>query len=219
MRKVERLDEPDSLRTNKQVWKKELLRCLNDPNCAKSKKVKSLKKRYDKKDVRERLGQMYKGYCCYCESNISTVTTEHIEHRKPQSRFPEETFEWENLHLACPDCNGYKSDKYNSSYPILDACKDDPDDHLSYAFVYRKALTRRGQTTLDHTKLDRSELVDVRTRVYERVERIIEKIKDNPNDPGNASDLRFLEREFEGHYGSLVRTMVRRAFTQVITCS
>jgi uncharacterized protein (TIGR02646 family) len=39
--------------------------------------------------------------CSYCESNEATV----VDHVAPKSKFPELTFDWENLLMACDQCN------------------------------------------------------------------------------------------------------------------
>lgn len=215
MRTVRRLSEPNSLKSKKKGWKQDLLKCLKDPKCAKTQKEENLRKKYSQTDVRKKLSTMYKGYCCYCESVVNTITTEHIEHRKPQSKFPGDTFEWTNLHLACPDCNRKKSDKYNYKYPILDSCSDDLDDHLSYILFYRKARSFRGKTTIDHADLNRDELLTQRTIVYHRVQQAIESLQDNPNDPANGLTIELIKKEYAGQFGSLVRTVLTRALTQV----
>jgi energy-coupling factor transporter ATP-binding protein EcfA2 len=46
-----------------------------------------------------------KGKCMYCESFISAVAPEHIEHYRPKAIYPQLTFDWANLGLACPWCN------------------------------------------------------------------------------------------------------------------
>lgn len=49
--------------------------------------------------------------CCYCEREISS-TNSHIEHIKPKSTYPNETFIYSNLLSSCQDKNtcGHKKD-------------------------------------------------------------------------------------------------------------
>ena len=46
-------------------------------------------------------------YCSYCERSMDL----HIEHIKPKSQYPELECEWDNLLLACKNCNSTKGDK------------------------------------------------------------------------------------------------------------
>ncbi len=51
---------------------------------------------------------VHSGICNYCEHNEAN----DIEHIKPKSFFPENTFDWTNYLLACKQCNtAYKLDK------------------------------------------------------------------------------------------------------------
>jgi uncharacterized protein (TIGR02646 family) len=69
--------------------------------------------RYRNKKVVKTLWEMQKEKCCYCEQKIpSHGHSKAVEHFKPQSIFTYETNQWENLLLACSQCNGKKSDKF-----------------------------------------------------------------------------------------------------------
>lgn len=46
--------------------------------------------------------------CCYCGDSIG-VTVEHI---RPKALYPEQTFVWTNLLLACGRCNTIKGDRF-----------------------------------------------------------------------------------------------------------
>ncbi len=47
-------------------------------------------------------------YCSYCERHTTDL---HIEHIKPKSQYPELECEWDNLLLACVNCNATKGNK------------------------------------------------------------------------------------------------------------
>ena len=75
--------------------------------------------------------------CAYCESQI--FFGGHIEHfrRKNQSHFPELTFSWKNLFLACgsKDHCGHYKDKGGSPYnpdELIKPDEQDPDDYLYF---------------------------------------------------------------------------------------
>lgn len=56
---------------------------------------------------------MQHGKCCYCEQKIPKEGHQKaVEHFKPKSIFKYFINDWDNLLLACPQCNGKKSDKF-----------------------------------------------------------------------------------------------------------
>ena len=132
MKNVKRGQTPDSLRMHSGTWTRELLDIIKKNTTSGSTVSARLYNRYKQKDVLDTLESMYGDgvlcYCCYCESVITTVSYAHIEHRKPKAshRFPELTFDWDNLHLACQLCNNAKSDQWDDAAPILDAVADVP---------------------------------------------------------------------------------------------
>lgn len=207
MRNVARVTKPRILVQKEEQWKRELLEELAKGDNADKKRLKTLYKRYGHTKVRESLARMYK-YCCYCESYVRHVTIDHIEHRKPKSKdkFPECTFEWENLHLACPNCNGEKSDQWNNENPILDAVIDNPiSQFLSYRLYNRVYLNQRGKTTRDHADLNRDELIDAREILYNQVMELIELYNNDPEMPDAQSIPQKLEELSEGQFGSYVK--------------
>lgn len=136
MRNVLRGPKPKSLVDNSAIWTEELLSAIKDCE-EKGKKVpERFYNKYDREDVRDALETMYGRRCCYCEAPVKVVTKGQIEHRKPKRgvhAFPESTFDWDNLHLVCPDCNSAKGSKWNPTDEILDAASKVPiSDNLSY---------------------------------------------------------------------------------------
>lgn len=91
-----------------------------------------------KKVVRNKLKSEQKGLCAYTEFNISAFVSLasstqygcHIEHIKPKSRFPNETFDYENLVVSVLDAHDLHSIKQGR----LSVITQDPDDksHLNY---------------------------------------------------------------------------------------
>ena len=154
---------PGPLQRNAGRWTRELL-------AARSKKQKKrISNRYRHPEVKSALVDLFDGKCAYCESKITHIEYGHIEHYRPKSTFPEKTFEWSNLLLACGVCNGtaHKGGNFpgeDEDGPILNPCEDEPDEHLEFRFdpvaglasVYE--TTPRGKTTRDLLGLNRPEL-------------------------------------------------------------
>lgn len=68
---------------------------------------------YNKQEVVDALWGMQYGKCCYCEMRIPQEGhSKAVEHFRPQSVFKGLKNDWSNLLLACPQCNGKKSNKF-----------------------------------------------------------------------------------------------------------
>jgi len=156
------------------------------------------------------LAKMYQSLCCYCEGQVAPVRADEIEHRQPVDQFPQQVFDWQNLHLACRGCNLAKSNKWDSAAPILDAVTDVPiEDHLYYQFVgraiYRYGSTKSGRTTVKHADLNREALLGARTEVIHEIINVIVEINADPADPRAANAREVLEGKTSGEFGSMVQ--------------
>jgi len=112
--------------------------------------------------LREALQRMASGVerCMYCEESAAYP----IEHFWPKSRFPERTFCWENLLVACDHCNNRcKGDRFpvdERGEPLLiNPTAEDPSAHLELrpreGVLVPRAGSRKGTTTIDLFKLNR----------------------------------------------------------------
>ncbi|OSZ79040.1 hypothetical protein CAP35_12555 [Chitinophagaceae bacterium IBVUCB1] len=87
---------------------------------------------YGHDDVRVALDKIYHGKCAYCETRIEPVATPQVDHYRPVNTYTGEYppgqrqnhrgyywlgYEWTNLVLSCPACNGTKSSKFHLSNP------------------------------------------------------------------------------------------------------
>lgn len=214
---------PESLRENAEQWTADLMDAVEQYKIQGTPVPKYLQNRYKNDDVLASLKKMYgdsygRSYCCYCETQIGVVDYPHIEHRKPKSpdRFPECTYDWHNLHLACEKCNGKKRDQWDIENEILDAVKDIPmSDHLGYCTggidgIYRETLSNRGITTVNHADLDREELLRARLEVYQATREAIEKINDLGDDPRAYTARKMLRAKCSGAFGSMVEYLMNR---------
>lgn len=211
MRNVQRLKKPAALKTNETKWMEDLLDELAKGNQADEKRLKRLYGKYAHDEVRQRLAEMYKNYCCYCESKITVVAKPHIEHRKPKDpkKFPELTFDWDNLHLACPNCNGSKGSKWDPKHEILDAAQDVPiSDHLGYRKYYRYATTGRGRTTREHANLNGTHLIEARETVFWEAYALIEEHNKDPQAPGADVVRAELHKLTHGQFGSFIEYLI-----------
>lgn len=214
MRNVNRTPMPGILQRNANRWTEELLNALIEARKSGRKVSPSRWRRYDHKEVRLALSRMYGGLCCYCESRIADVAYEHIEHRQPKKQFPQFTFSWDNLNLACPQCNGAKGELWDPVNEILDAVRDVPiTEHLEYKVtkmaVYLNAATQRGAVTLIHTNLNRESLLQTRQKVFNEAYVTVTEIRrielQEGNSPRATIAKNFLTELFQGEHGSLIK--------------
>ena len=119
---------------------------------------------------------MQHGKCCYCERNIKGSTLgRHVEHYRPQSRFPGLRNAWRNLLLACADCNGAKGSQFpeDGGQAILLDPSDpqiDPECHIGFTvgrepladsevFAVERQQSQRGRESISVLDLNREYLL------------------------------------------------------------
>ena len=173
MHTVTRTSIPESLQKNADKWTKELLLQLNIYKTVDSIPDK-YKDKYRKQDIKKALCEMYNKRCCYCEGRIGAQAYEHIEHLKPKSLFPQECYEWNNLHWVCEICNsGNKNDQWDRENPILSPTEDRIEDYidvdLTTGEIIAKNNNARADTTIRHTGLNRDKLIEERRAVINKI--------------------------------------------------
>ena len=215
MRNVIRLPKPRSLKNNASRWKRELLSKVEECRQNGTKVLDKFFDKYKQDDVKQTLGKMYNGLCCYCESPTGIVEFGHIEHRMPKKKYPEHTFAWHNLHLACTYCNVKKSNKYSEKYPILDAAKDRISDHMTYKVkhsgVWWTPRTNRGRTTEEHVDLNRKDLREKRRDIFLVTIDVIGQVNQDRDAPNVDVTLKELDEMCNGQCGSVI-DYARRTF-------
>lgn len=223
MKNVKRLPIPNSLRENAKAWTDDLLTAIDNHKKKGEEIPISLKNQYKQDDVLETLKQMYSdGYgtyfCCYCETPIEPVSYPQIEHRKPKdiNLFPEDTFNWDNLHLVCQTCNTSKRTKWDYEHEILDAVVDVPiEEHLGYKVefpegIFRETLSNRGITTKEHADLNRKSLRLARLKLYGPIQEKIQEIISLGGDPKSNTAKEILIEKCKGQHGSLVKWLLKK---------
>jgi uncharacterized protein (TIGR02646 family) len=106
--------------------------------------------------------------CCYCMKSID-LGTSHIEHIKPQSLFPKEDLEYDNL-LA--SCNGYNEEHENCAHnkanwwdpnEFVTPVQSDCETVFKYSIdgrMYSQSIG--GETTIDRLNLNSYLLISAR---------------------------------------------------------
>lgn len=149
--------------------------------------------------------------CMYCEDSMGT----DIDHFRPKSDYPENTFVWENYYLACSHCN---SNQKRNEFPLMpggspgliDPCADDPYDHLDFSpsTGFYKERDERGEHTIRVFGLNREVCVKGRRNAWVVLESIIVLYANEPERRGEF--LRIIrEYPFQGvrrHLGQFMKS-------------
>ncbi len=154
--------EPAVLIDNKENWTTQ----LRDLQNANKPVPQTLATKYNNDEVKDALRSEGMSKCMYCESKVEHITDLHIEHIKPKAKdkFPDLTFEYNNLGLACPVCNRNKSDIFDAETPFINPYIDEPDDHFicgGFA-IWARPGDKRAKLTENEIELNRPNLLEAR---------------------------------------------------------
>ena len=103
------------------------------------------KYRYRHKTIKETLKGETGWKCVYCESKIGHNSPGDVEHKIPSSADPTQHFTWDNLTVACTECNRRKNDYYHETIAFLDPYQDDVEnavEHHGPLVLWRAGCTR-----------------------------------------------------------------------------
>ncbi len=124
---------------------------------------------YVSAELRARVREFFEARCAYCQTAESlTVTTFEIEHIVPRSKGGETAFE--NLCLACPTCNRYKSDRLIGTLESGLECRlfhphqYSWHDHFGWSVdgTVIVGLTDVAHATIVTLRMNRSQMISVR---------------------------------------------------------
>lgn len=164
---------------------------------------------YEKPDVVERLKRDFHNKCYVCEmKNLQDPQVEHLLPHK-NGRYPERKFDWDNLFWVCGHCNSVKNQKkYDEG--ILDCCKSDPEQEISFQLkagkIELKRLSSRKDEAIDRTISLVGETFNLQNtgmRVYKSDMRLKELLKemnllfDNLEGLKKNPDSKFLLRKLK----------------------
>jgi uncharacterized protein (TIGR02646 family) len=122
-----------------------------------------------------------RGYCMYCLDSEATS----IDHFRPRSEHPYNTFDWDNYVLACSHCNSNEKREqfpvdHRGSHLLLNPFEDDPQMHLHLDIVLgeRTARTARGLTTIEVFNLNRTRLTQGRIDAWRSLNSLLRTYHD-----------------------------------------
>jgi uncharacterized protein (TIGR02646 family) len=209
MIKLNKMKEPDILANNKARWTSDLMSYINNGQ----KIPDTVKNKYNQHEIKEVLKKETKDKCMYCESFISVVAPEHIEHYRPKAVYPQLTFDWSNLGLACPWCNTKKNNNFDESCSPINPYIDNPLDHFISlgTMICHKPGSDRGQLTELQLELNRPELMESRKNRIDAIRPLIDQYTKETNLSLKNILKKNIEKEMEDDkpYAMCIRTTVK----------
>ena len=181
MRQIQKIEPPQSLIDNADVW----LRATKRDLALGKTHTDAIASRYNKKDIKEQLLRETKDKCAYCEQFVKATEYGDIEHIIPKSKNVDLAFSWENLTIACRLCNGSKSDFWSgiSGSNIVDPYNENPKDFLWFLGerVFARVGNEKGEITVHKLDLDREKLVERRRTAIEGLHAMVARFLEAKN--------------------------------------
>lgn len=174
MRAIRKLKKPRILVLNAEKWTQEYCSCLS----AGQEPSNEVATRYKDPTIKTTLEQETHEKCAYCESKIKHITYGDIEHILPKNKDarPDLYVEWNNLTLACEQCNrSGKRTYYKPQMPLINPYVDDPEKHFNDIgpLIMPIPGDDRAYVTRNILKLNRPPLVERRTERIASVEPLL----------------------------------------------
>jgi uncharacterized protein (TIGR02646 family) len=177
MRNISKLPEPQILIEKQAEWMGLLLGEQSETN----------KNRYRHEEIKTTLLSETKNKCAYCESKIGHNCPGDIEHKVPKALNPNLTFNWDNMTIACTECNRRKSQYYDPSCMFLDPNSDDVERMVQHVgpLVFSSPGNKRADVTIRLLQLDsadaREQLFGRKLERLENIRNLVERIVSETN--------------------------------------
>lgn len=177
MRNLKKLSIPTVLQENHVRWLSEYLE---------DKTSNTNKYRYRDKEIKKALMEETGWKCVYCESKVGHNTPGDIEHKIPSSKRDDLHFNWDNLTVACSECNRRKNDYYEESEGFLDPYIDDVENLIEHygPVVGWVNGNERAEVTVKKLELDtycRSQLISRKIEKIEELNNTVERYAKEKN--------------------------------------
>ena len=174
MIRITRLAEPPHLEEKRTAWLSKFLEKRKDDD-----KHRPSSSQYAHRKILDVLWAMSCGKCFYCEGKLSGARRE-VDHHVAVVDVPEKAFDWDNLYLACDNCNGKLRSIPNDQ--CIDPCDPNvnPEDHLTFddEVIRPKNDSDLGLQTIKKYKLDSERLDLLRSRTLRQLEKLVTRMLD-----------------------------------------
>jgi 5-methylcytosine-specific restriction endonuclease McrA len=216
MIRLKKTKKPDILVKNEVTWIKALL----DREAKNEEPTEAEKSKYRHLKIKEALIQETHGKCAYCESKIRHITPGDVEHIIPKSKVPAKIFEWENLTLACPNCNTNKSNHFGNHEGFVDPYEVEPSEHFFFSgpMILPSPISNPGLLTEKVLKLNRPELIERRIDKVRQLNDLIRNMvatKDPEIREVLRTDLEVNETADNKEYAGIARHFIHDALIKL----
>lgn len=160
MRHIDRLPKPRILENKEAEWQKKY-----EEKLAENPHARPDSSKYAHQEIKDALYAMSYSKCYYCETKL-TDSVKEIDHFVEVSVNPCKAYDWDNLCLACNNCN----DKYDhKTIPVTDAldpCRDSNEEIKANISFEREQIfavpdSKKGLNTIKKYHLN-TELLDLK---------------------------------------------------------
>lgn len=160
MRHIERLPEPAILAEKHAEWQEKY-----EAKLAKNPKARPDSSKYAHKKIKDTLHTMSCGKCFYCETILSGSNKE-VDHFIEVAIDHSKSYVWDNLYLACLNCNDKVDHNAIPVTQVLDPCRDsDEEIQRNITFVNEQICpvpgSAKGLKTIKKYRLN-TDLMDMR---------------------------------------------------------
>jgi len=168
---------PQVLTECKESWERTLAENQTEHN----------KNRYRHHEIKAALLEETYHKCVYCESKVGHNCPGDIEHKIPKARRLDLIFDWNNMTIACNECNRRKSDYYDPECMFLDPNVDDVEKLVIHVgpFVFNVPGESRSEVTIRVLELSsfhgRKELLARKVERIELIRNLAERIAREKN--------------------------------------
>jgi uncharacterized protein (TIGR02646 family) len=157
MRYIKRLSKPEILEQKEQEWTDKFL---------KSGKDRPDNSKYGHDEIKSVLFAMSHHKCYYCEQ-VLKGSKQEIDHFIEVKERKDLAYNWENLYLACENCNNKLPNRDIAVTDVLNPCIDSDEEitkHLTFEDEQIKFLTPKGELTIKKYKLSTEKLDFLRSK-------------------------------------------------------
>ncbi|MFP4092075.1 MAG: HNH endonuclease [Cyclobacteriaceae bacterium] len=174
MRSLHRLPKPGILEEKEETWRESFVN---------SDKKRPDNNKYAHLQIRNTLNSMSFYKCFYCERKLKGVAQE-IDHFIEVAERRDLAYDWENLYLACDNCNNKLPNRSISVTEVLDPCRDKDEDiqeHLTFEdeIIRGKNGSEKGLATIQKYRLGSEQLDMARLKEIKNFHKLLILIQKN----------------------------------------
>jgi uncharacterized protein (TIGR02646 family) len=150
--KIVRAESPQWLDENWEKWGKQWEAKRNNPKLGNDFQWVQYKGQKVNQMLLSFLIAMTKHHCSYCDKRPIGVET--IDHFKPKADFPLEAYKWDNLFIACYDCQVSRWEKYQDMLLKPDEIDYEFDKYFFYDFELGELKPKGAEDSIEYLRAD-----------------------------------------------------------------